>query len=102
MIKNFFNFKTLITESVLKFLYIGLSILAVIATLIGIVGGWISAFAMMANDSVGMGLLTLIGSPIIGIIALAIYLFLFRLLFESVLILFLTYRELKEINSKTK
>jgi len=100
-IKDFFNFKSLITESILKYLFIGCAALGALSAVIAILASWYGAVNMIRYNF-GIFLLTLVGSPVLAVIGLAIYLVFLRLTFESVLIRFLTYRELKQINEKVK
>ena len=100
-IKEFLDFKFLITESVLKYLFIALGGLAIISTVFVILASWAGAFSIM-RYSFGTFLMTFIGAPVVGIIVLVLYLLLLRLGFESILVRFLTYREVKQINDKTK
>ena len=100
-IKEFFSFDTLITERVLRNLFIFVTVVAIVATFIGIIAGWVAAFALI-RYRFGSFLFMFVGTPVIAAIGLAITLFLMRLSFESVLIRFLLYREVKSINDAGK
>jgi len=100
-IKDFINFKTLITESVLKWVFLVVIALAALGTIIMILGAWIGAVATMRWNA-GAAIGTIIITPILGIIGFAVSALFIRLGFESLLIRFLTYREVKQINEKTK
>ena len=99
--KDFINFKLLITESVVKWLFIIFCVLSALATVISIFIGWFGAFQVISFNF-GYFLLAFIGTPIIAIISLFFTIFFFRLACESILVRFLTYRELKEVKEKMK
>jgi len=99
-IKEFLDFKTLITEVVLKYVFIALAALGALVAVVSIFSGWIAAFSAIRWDFFRfLGLF--FGTPILSVIVLVVYLFFLRIGFESVLIRFLTYRELRQINEKT-
>ena len=107
-ILEFLNFKTLITEVVLKWIYIVLSALGIIGTFIAILVSWFGAFTalgMIGNHfatAFGLFILGFLVTPVGLLIGLAVSLLFLRIGFESLLIRFLTYRELKQVNSKVK
>ena len=100
-IKDFLDFKTLITERVLKYVFIAVGGLATLSTIIMIFSRWADAFRSLKYNFSSF-LVQLVAAPVIGIIALVITLFALRLGFEGILVRFLLYREVKQINEKTK
>ena len=100
-IKNYFNFKFLITEKVMKWAYIVLSVLAVLGSIFGGITSFISSISMIATNAVIAGVATMIFGTIGWIIGAFLALFFLRIFFEFILVFFLTYREMKELNEKT-
>ncbi|MCL2072039.1 MAG: DUF4282 domain-containing protein [Oscillospiraceae bacterium] len=98
-IKDFFCFKSLITETILRYVFIALVALATLGSIVGILASWVSAAAMMRYNFF-MALLTFVGVPILIVIALALYVVFMRIGFEAILVQFLLYREVKQINDK--
>ena len=100
-IKDFINFKLLITETIWKWAFLVLAAIGAIVAIIATFAGWASAFAAITwNFGVFLGLF--VGAPVLSIIAFVFYVFLLRIGFESLLVRFLTYREVRELNEKTK
>lgn len=98
-IKEFFEFKTLITETVLKYVFIGLLGLATLGGIVIILSAWVTAFRY------GNPLAAIISffiTPIIVVIGLFIYGLLLRIGFESVLVRFSIYREIRQMSKKTE
>ena len=98
---DFINFKLLITEKVLKWVFLVLVALSALGTVIAIIASWISAFRII-RYSFGSFIGSFIGMPILFIIGFAIGIVLLRIGFESLLVRFLIYRETKELNDKTE
>ena len=100
LIKDYFNFRILITEQIMKFIYMIVSALAVLGAFFGIIASWIGGIAIL-SESVGFFFVLFFLAPIGVVIGLVFSLVLIRIWFESILVWFLNYRELKEINEKT-
>ncbi|MCL1789171.1 MAG: DUF4282 domain-containing protein [Oscillospiraceae bacterium] len=99
-IKDFLNFKSLITESILKYVFWVTLALMIIGAI-----GWIlvslgSAVALIGNGYGFRGLLMLVGMPILILIGLVLSVIFLRIGFEAILVRFLIYREVKQINEK--
>jgi len=99
-IREFFNFNFLVTESILKYFFIAVTVLSVMGAVVGIFASWIGAFAMIRYNFAAF-LVSFVGMPIVIVIGTAFYFIFLRIAFESILIRFLTYREVKQINDKT-
>lgn len=97
-IKEIFDFKALVTESVLKYVFIGLLGLAALGGIFSILSSWVAAFA---SGDIFMLLFLFLGTPIAVVIGFVVYAVVLRIILESILIRFLTYREVKQINEKT-
>ena len=97
---DFINFKSLITEKILKWVFLVLAALMTLGTVIAIFASWVSAFRVIRYSFIRF-LGQAIGVPILAVILLAISLVILRIAFESLLIRFLIYRETKELNEKT-
>ena len=97
-IKDFINFKILITETILKYAFMVFIVLCAVGVVVMVIGAWISAFRI----GVGYGLMSLIFAPLVGVIVFGLYIVCFRILFECLLALFLVYREMKALNDKIK
>jgi hypothetical protein len=85
----------------MKYLFVYLSSLGALGAMLGILASWIFAFGSIKyNFWVFLGYF--LGVPTMIVLGLVFYLLLFRVLFETILILFKTYHELQEINAKVK
>ena len=98
-IQDFLNFKSLITEKILKYLYIGVVGLMALGSVIMILVAWVNSFKIIGRNFMGF-LTQFVGTPIIVVIGFALFVLFSRLAFEAVLIHFLNYRELKKLNEK--
>lgn len=92
--QDFLNFKTLITEKVLKWIYLVLVAISAIATVFAILASWVMAFRT------GPFLLHFIFLPVVIVLGVALYMVILRIAFEATLVRFLIYRETKELNEK--
>lgn len=97
--QDFLNFKTLITEKVLKWIYLVLVAISAIATAFIILASWVMAFRML-SDGFGQFILYLILVPVVIVLVVALYMVILRIAFEATLVRFLIYRETKELNEK--
>ncbi|MCL1948419.1 MAG: DUF4282 domain-containing protein [Turicibacter sp.] len=98
----FLKFENLLTEKLLTVLFKIVVILSLVGGGLGILGSWLTAFTSMADY--GYTVLDFFGNllfiPLGIILAVAIMIVFLRLGFESMLIHFLNYRELYELNAK--
>lgn len=98
-LKVLWNFETLITEKIIRYVYIALICLMAFSSLIWVLFSWFLAFQVIRYSF--LRFLTLfIGAPIGAIIFLAVYVVLLRLGVEALLVRFRIYHETKEINEK--
>lgn len=100
-VKDFIDFKLLITEKILKYFFMVLAGLSALATVISIIVSWIDAFEFI-RFGIDRFLNYFLLMPILSVLALAVVLVVLRIAFESILVRFLIYRETKELNEKTK
>ena len=87
---DFLNFDVMITPTIMKVYYIVFSILGALGML----------FTLMAAFAGQMGGAGAVVGFIIGLIAAAVYLLLFRIVCEMMILLFKVYGELKNIREK--
>jgi len=95
--KDFLDFKVLISEKFMKYIFIALSALSILGTVGFILFSWYGAFTII-RYSFKTFLWLFLGMPILSILGLVVSLILMRMGFEIVMLLFLIYRELKQKN----
>ncbi len=98
-LKVLWNFETLITEKIIRYVYIALICLMAFSSLIWVLFSWFLAVQVIRYSFLRF-LTLIIGAPIGAIIFLAIYVVLLRLGVEALLVRFRIYHETKEINEK--
>jgi len=99
MIKDFLNFKVLISEKFLKYIFWAISALAIVGAAIWILTSWWNAFNVFRYSFL-IALWLFLGQPVLILLGLILYLILLRMGFELILLLFLIYRELKKVSSR--
>ena len=97
--KSFFYFKSLITESILRYVFMGLCALSAVTSVIGIISSWVGAFNVLRWSTTAF-LSGLIVVPILILVGLAVSIIIMRIMFEAVLVRFLIYREVQQLNEK--
>jgi hypothetical protein len=94
--KDFFSFKKKITPNIIKWVYIVVSVLIVVAA---VIGGFVSLVVSTVTGGVGgffLGLLLFV----VYFIGAALYLIFFRMFCEFIVVIFSIHTELKQINKK--
>jgi hypothetical protein len=96
--KDFFDFKVLITETVMKWIFIVMLLLGALGAVIWLIVMWIGAFTVIHN--VGLQILAVIAAPILVAVCLGLYLIFLRIYFEMILVFFKIRGELVKCNEK--
>lgn len=98
-LKEFFGFETMVTEKVLKYLFAALVGISAVFTVGSILVSWVGAVRII-RWSFGGFLTGLLVMPLLTILGFALGVLFLRISFETVLILFRIYAELKKVNQK--
>ena len=93
------GFDTLITEKIIRFVYLAATALMGLSCLLFILGSWKTAFSII-RWSFPSFLGLFLGAPIGGLLAFLIGFISLRLGCEALLVQFLLYRQTKAINDK--
>jgi len=102
-VKGFFDFEVLMTERVLKWLYVSLSVIWIFWSFYKMITSWISAISMMVSNysyQVWTIIQQLVLVPLGTFIGLFIGLILIRVAAEALFVIFETNRSLKKEQDK--
>jgi len=106
-VHDYFNFKKLYLESVLKFLFTLLTVLCIVAGIVSILSAFLNVFDGIGNVirygySIGYVIVPFFGGIFGGILTIVLGTIAIRLAYEGIMMFILLVKNVIEINNKTK